>query len=177
MKLLISTFVSLLLIGFAGSSYGQDFVDTSVVTALKAQKARLEAIRAESFSPEKIRSRKTRAGLAGGGRIGLGGFGAGVSAEEEKIYNERLRLENLIATISRQISELRALSLRQRNVERTKRANEQHALSLKQRNAENSARGKSIVEGLSNLNEMHEQGILTDEEFVAAKNKLLGLND
>ena len=36
-------------------------------------------------------------------------------------------------------------------------------------------RGNSIVNGLSDLTELHSQGILTDEEFNAAKRRLLGL--
>ena len=37
-------------------------------------------------------------------------------------------------------------------------------------------RAESIVEGLSRLAEMHEQGTLNDEEFNAAKRRLLGLS-
>jgi|TARA_B100001964_G_scaffold191280_1_gene213604 hypothetical protein len=37
------------------------------------------------------------------------------------------------------------------------------------------SRAKSIVEGLKELKQMHESGILSDEEFHAAKRKLLGL--
>ena len=36
-------------------------------------------------------------------------------------------------------------------------------------------RASSLVEDLTNLGELHEQGILTDEEFNAAKRRLLGL--
>ena len=35
---------------------------------------------------------------------------------------------------------------------------------------------ESIVDGLSRLAELHEQGTLTDEEFNAAKRQLLGLS-
>ena len=38
-------------------------------------------------------------------------------------------------------------------------------------------RAESIVEGLSRLAEMHEQGTLNDEEFNAAKSRLLGLSN
>ena len=36
-------------------------------------------------------------------------------------------------------------------------------------------RGSSLVENLNNLNELYQKGILTDEEFNAAKRRLLGL--
>ena len=36
-------------------------------------------------------------------------------------------------------------------------------------------RGNSLVNGLRDLTELHSQGILTDEEFNAAKRRLLGL--
>jgi len=42
-------------------------------------------------------------------------------------------------------------------------------------NREDSDRGTSIVEGLESLNELHQQGVLSDEEFNAAKRRLLGL--
>ena len=37
------------------------------------------------------------------------------------------------------------------------------------------SRGESIADGLKNLSELHSQGILTEEEFNAAKRRLLGL--
>ena len=37
-------------------------------------------------------------------------------------------------------------------------------------------RAESIIDGLTSLAEFHEQGILTDEEFSAAKRRLLGLS-
>lgn len=37
------------------------------------------------------------------------------------------------------------------------------------------SRGESIADGLKNLSELHSQGILTEEEFSAAKRRLLGL--
>ena len=36
-------------------------------------------------------------------------------------------------------------------------------------------RGETIADGLRNLSDLHRQGILTDEEFNAAKRRLLGL--
>ena len=36
-------------------------------------------------------------------------------------------------------------------------------------------RGDTIADGLKNLSDLHQQGILTDEEFNAAKRRLLGL--
>ena len=42
-------------------------------------------------------------------------------------------------------------------------------------NPEASQRGNSLVNGLNDLNALHSQGILTDEEFNAAKRRLLGL--
>ena len=40
---------------------------------------------------------------------------------------------------------------------------------------ETAPRGESLVDSLKDLNELHSQGILTDEEFNAAKRRLLGL--
>ena len=40
---------------------------------------------------------------------------------------------------------------------------------------EDQSRGESLVDSLNNLNELHQQGILTEQEFNAAKRRLLGL--
>ena len=48
-------------------------------------------------------------------------------------------------------------------------------LALKERNAKNSPRAKSIMKWSSGLSVVHEQEILTTEEFVAAKKSFLGL--
>jgi len=49
----------------------------------------------------------------------------------------------------------------------------QNGESLERNN--NKARGEDLVERLSDLSALHSQGILTDEEFNAAKRRLLGL--
>ena len=50
-------------------------------------------------------------------------------------------------------------------------------VAAEDRDAEPEARERatSLVEDLRSLGELHEQGILTDEEFSAAKRRLLGL--
>ena len=47
--------------------------------------------------------------------------------------------------------------------------------SSNSRSSSSEVRGETIADGLRNLSELHEQEILTDEEFNAAKRRLLGL--
>ena len=70
MKLLISAFFTLVLIGSAGGSYGQSSALTETLMALKNQKALLEDTLQRSYSPEAIRRRVTRAMLNRGGQVG-----------------------------------------------------------------------------------------------------------
>ena len=86
-----------------------------------AQEA-LQAQREARFNPEMERRRKLRAALAKGAEQGLGGFGAGYTAEEERIAGEKLSAaEASVADMDKLIGELRELGLSQFEAEKEAR--------------------------------------------------------
>jgi hypothetical protein len=87
-----------------------------------AQEA-LQAQREARFNPEMERKRKVRQGLAQLAESGLGGFGKGVMAEEERIAGEKLSAaEASVADMDKLIGELRDLGLSQFEAEKEARA-------------------------------------------------------
>ena len=86
-----------------------------------AQEA-LQAQREARFNPEMERRRKLRAALAKGAEQGLGGFGAGYTAEEERIAGEKLSAaEASVADVDKLIGELRELGMSQFEAEKQAR--------------------------------------------------------
>ena len=86
-----------------------------------AQEA-LQAQREARFDPEMERKRKVRQGLAQLAESGLGGFGKGVMAEEERIAGEKLSAaEASVADMDKLIGELRALGMSQFEAEKAAR--------------------------------------------------------
>tara|TARA_R110001592_G_scaffold126047_4_gene336575 strand:- start:1213 stop:2622 length:1410 start_codon:yes stop_codon:yes gene_type:complete len=86
-----------------------------------AQKA-LQAQREARFSPEQTRDRRIQAGLAGLAAQGLGGFGAGRTAEMDKISGEKLSAaEASVADTDKLIKELRELGMGQFEAEKQAR--------------------------------------------------------
>jgi hypothetical protein len=84
--------------------------------------AKLEAQRASRFSPEMERKRLIRQGLAGLAEKGLGGFGSGYTAEEERIAGEKLSAaEASVADMDKLIGELRELGMSQFEAEKQAR--------------------------------------------------------
>jgi len=84
--------------------------------------AKLEEQRASRFSPEMERKRMLRQGLAGLAEKGLGGFGAGYTAEEERIAGEKLSAaEASVADMDKLIGDLRELGLNQFEAEKQAR--------------------------------------------------------
>jgi hypothetical protein len=93
---------------------------------LMAQRAKkqaaLDAQREAMFSPEESRRRRISAGLAGLAERGLGGFGAGDTAERDKISAERLASsEASVANMDKLIGELRELGMSQFEAEKQAR--------------------------------------------------------
>jgi hypothetical protein len=93
---------------------------------LMAQRAKkqaaLDARREAMFSPEESRRRRISAGLAGLAERGLGGFGAGDTAERDKISAERLASsEASVANMDKLIGELRELGMSQFEAEKQAR--------------------------------------------------------
>jgi len=91
--------------------------------AQRAEKqAALDAQREAMFSPEETRRRRISAGLAGLAERGLGGFGAGDTAERDKISAERLASsEASVANMDKLIGELRELGMGQFEAEKQAR--------------------------------------------------------
>ena len=171
-KLIIST----LLLTSALLSYGQDTALAAQRAALIAERAQLQTILRNSYSEKAIRSRLLRAGLNGGAQRGLGGFGRGKMQEEEKIRGEKLRLTTSISGFTQQIRQIDTLVKNQRRIQNQRKS----SAEALERQADASriqvrARAKSIVESLSDLTKMYENEMLSSEEFVAAKKKLLGI--
>ena len=87
----------------------------------KAQEA-LQAQREARFNPEESKRRRWQAGLAGLAERGLGGFGAGRTAEMDKILGEKLSAaEASVADMDKLISELRELGMGQFEAEKQAR--------------------------------------------------------
>lgn len=97
--------------------------------AQRAEKqAALDAQREAMFSPEETRRRRISAGLAGLAERGLGGFGAGDTAERDKISAERIASsEASVANMDKLIGELRELGMSQFEAERQAREMVQNA--------------------------------------------------
>ena len=91
--------------------------------AQRAEKqAALDAQREAMFSPEETRRRRISAGLAGLAERGLGGFGAGDTAERDKISAERIASsEASVANMDKLIGELRELGMSQFDAEKQAR--------------------------------------------------------
>jgi hypothetical protein len=91
--------------------------------AQRAEKqAALDARREAMFSPEETRRRRISAGLAGLAERGLGGFGAGDTAERDKISAERIASsEASVANMDKLIGELRELGMSQFEAEKQAR--------------------------------------------------------
>jgi hypothetical protein len=85
-----------------------------VIEQRRVEQERLRELQESRFSPEQERGRLLRAALASGAQRGLGGFGIGYAAEEERIANERQTLQQqVVADMDKTISELRALGVGQ----------------------------------------------------------------
>ena len=86
------------------------------------EQAALDARREAMFSPEETRRRRISAGLAGLAERGLGGFGAGDTAERDKISAERIASsEASVANMDKLIGELRELGMSQFDAEKQAR--------------------------------------------------------
>ena len=86
------------------------------------EQAALDARREAMFSPEETRRRRISAGLAGLAERGLGGFGAGDTAERDKISAEQLASsEASVANMDKLIGELRELGMSQFDAEKQAR--------------------------------------------------------
>lgn len=82
----------------------------------------LEAQREARFSPEETRRRRISAGLAGLAERGLGGFGAGDTAERDKISAEQIAAsEESLADMDKLIEDLRELGMGQFEAEKKAR--------------------------------------------------------
>ena len=85
-----------------------------VIEQRRVEQERLRELQESRFSPEQERGRLLRAALASGAQRGLGGFGIGYAAEEERIADERQTLQQqVVADMDKTISELRALGVGQ----------------------------------------------------------------
>ena len=99
----------------------------------KAKSAALEAQREARFSPEETRRRRISSGLAGLAERGLGGFGAGDTAERDKISAEQIAAsEASLADMDKLIEDLRELGMGQFEAEKQARelANENRRKGL-----------------------------------------------
>ena len=86
------------------------------------EQAALDARREAMFSPKETRRRRISAGLAGLAERGLGGFGAGDTAERDKISAERIASsEASVANMDKLIGELRELGMSQFEAEKQAR--------------------------------------------------------
>jgi len=88
----------------------------------KALQGEARGLREERFSPERMKKRTLRAGLAGLAEKGLGGFGSGSTAEGDLIDSERAAAAGAsLEEMNSLITELRAMGMTQFDAENTAR--------------------------------------------------------
>ena len=89
----------------------------------KALQGEARGLREERFSPERMKKRTLRAGLAGLGAKGLGGFGSGYTSEQDLIDSERAAAAGVsLAEMDSLITELRAMGMTRFEAENAARA-------------------------------------------------------
>ena len=105
--------------GIAAGQRVRDLMGADDLMARRAEEFEgLQSLRAEQFSPKESLRRRWHAGLQQGQKQGLGGFGAGVGMEEDKILAERLGVrEASVEHMDKLIAELRTLGLSQYQAE------------------------------------------------------------
>ena len=96
--------------------------DDLMARRIESEKA-VRAQKESRLSPEETRKRRIQAGLARLAEQGLGGFGAGRTAEMDKIAAERLGIEETsLADLNSLIAEKRAMGMTQFEAENSARA-------------------------------------------------------
>jgi hypothetical protein len=105
---------------------GDRFKELTGLGALAGQRNTLQEearrLREERFSPERMKKRTLRAGLAGLAERGLGGFGSGSTAERDKIDAERAAAAGIsIDEMNSLITENRAMGMSQFEAENAAR--------------------------------------------------------
>jgi hypothetical protein len=106
----------------AGTEAGERYKELTGMEDMMADRAKewegLQSLREAQFGPKESLRRRWQSGLAQGARQGLGGFGAGVSSEEDKMRAEELSMrEASVGNMDKLISDLRALGLGQYQAE------------------------------------------------------------
>jgi hypothetical protein len=110
-----------------GIAAGDRLRELTGLGALAGQRNTLQEearrLREERFSPERMKKRTLRAGLAGLAERGLGGFGSGSTSERDKIDAERAAAAGIsLAEVEKMITENRARGMSQFEAENKARA-------------------------------------------------------
>jgi len=110
-----------------GIEAGNRFRELTNADGLRAERKALQGeargLREERFSPERMKKRTLRAGLAGLAEKGLGGFGSGSTAEGDLIDSERAAAAGIsLAEVEKMITENMALGMSQFEAENAMRA-------------------------------------------------------
>ena len=101
-----------------GVAAGERYRELTGVEGLLAERKALQGeargLREERFSPERMKKRTLRAGLARLGEKGLGGFGSGYTSERDLIDSERAAAAGIsLAEVEKMITENRAMGMTQ----------------------------------------------------------------
>ena len=101
-----------------GVAAGERYRELAGVEGLLAERKALQGeargLREERFSPERMKKRTLRAGLARLGEKGLGGFGSGYTSERDLIDSERAAAAGIsLAEVEKMIAENRAMGMTQ----------------------------------------------------------------
>ena len=101
-----------------GVAAGERYRELTGVEGLLAERKALQGeakgLREERFSPERMKKRTLRAGLARLGEKGLGGFGSGYTSERDLIDSERAAAAGIsLAEVEKMIAENRAMGMTQ----------------------------------------------------------------
>ena len=98
----------------AGERYRKLTGVEGLLAERKALQGEARGLREERFSPERMKKRTLRAGLASLGEKGLGGFGSGYTSEQDLIDSERAAAAGIsLAEVEKMIAENRAMGMTQ----------------------------------------------------------------
>ena len=124
----------------------------------KALQGEARGLREERFSPERMKKRTWRAGLAGLAEKGLGGFGSGATTERDKIDAERAAAAGIsIDEMNSLITELRAMGMTQFEAENKAR----DVVETRATNAINAGASINAEQSRANQNQLDREAIAT----------------
>ena len=154
-----------------GVAAGERYRELTGVEGLLAERKALQGeargLREERFSPERMKKRTLREGLASLGEKGLGGFGSGYTSERDLIDSERAAAAGIsLAEVEKMITENRAMGMTQFEAENKARVEVDGIIS----------EGGQIAQGMLATDQQREAANLdrvSKENIASARNETM----